>query len=133
MRIAIDKRPEYDMSFMRYLLGITTRMYLRVLNPRKLKSYADFINENICPMNSLLLCKLITKYVLSIRVVEYKFHYEFIPSSRLRYGSVPLSVLFNLVEFGNLYVKGTFLMSRVSHHIKTKQKLYYKKYLFLYY
>ena len=133
MRITIEKRPEYDMKFMRYLLGVITRMYLRVMNPRKLKRAADFINENICPMNNLLLFRLVSRYVLSMRVVEHKFYYEFAPSAKLRYAGVPLSVLFNCVEFGNLYISGTFFMSKIVHHVKKKQNLYYKRYLLLYY
>lgn len=133
MRLSIQKKPGYSAHFIRWLMGVIQRLYLMSISPRKLRTYSEYIDQNICPMNSAILFKILIKAISGMRVVEHQFHYSIESNPRLKYRGIPLDVFVSCVEYGGLGVRGNYLLTKVFNMVERNESRYYKKYMLMYY
>lgn len=132
MRLVIEKTSYIDRRFVDWLLMLVKKTLKRSISVRKLKPIADYINENIFPMNAIQLKTILIRQIFSLHVEEVKNAFLIEPIYNMKYKGVYISTICNLVEYGTLTVKGVFLFTNVYNYIKNNIQSIYNMYTSLF-
>lgn len=130
--ITFVKQPKYPSSFYRWLWKNIQKRYLLCLRPAKLTPHVVFLQSMGLSITTRRLYVLLCRYVLSGNLVQMKRHYQVFFPTKMTYSGINVSSLFNLVEFGNMSVRGLMVLTAIKNERERNIHKYWNIYRMLY-
>ncbi len=128
MVLVIEKNDKYDRDFVDWLLLFIRKLLIESIDMRRLKLLAEYISEDLVPINVVQLRYQLVIYILSLHVEETRDAYIIQPAHWLMYKDVPLSTICSIVEYGTLSIKGLLLFNSVYAYIERRIDALYNMY-----